>query len=206
MRRVPRKRGRPKRGRLASRLRLAHHCCPLTDQSPEAASTDTPAVAGPDFADSSRFHSGPFQRQPVNLSTGPRLHACRAVAWQRRVHSVPPPQIAEDRQAPCRERESFRQVPTAGMPRIGVLPKLPPAQGPQNKSDLCRAGQGAGLTPALMPIGRPAPYQPTAPRLTRPSEVSAARARQGDADFVHVVLLSFQGDKIHAKLTGLGLQ
>ena len=32
-------------------------------------------VLGPDFADSSRFHSAPFQRQPVNRSTGPRFHS-----------------------------------------------------------------------------------------------------------------------------------
>jgi hypothetical protein len=31
-------------------------------------------VLGPDFADSSRFHSVPFQRQPVNRSTGSRFH------------------------------------------------------------------------------------------------------------------------------------
>ena len=30
---------------------------------------------GPDFANSSRFHSAPFQRQPVNRSTGPRFHS-----------------------------------------------------------------------------------------------------------------------------------
>jgi hypothetical protein len=30
---------------------------------------------GPDFANSSRFHAAPFQRQPVNLSTGPRFHS-----------------------------------------------------------------------------------------------------------------------------------
>jgi hypothetical protein len=30
---------------------------------------------GPDFANSSRFHSAPFQRRPVNRSTGPRFHS-----------------------------------------------------------------------------------------------------------------------------------
>ena len=30
---------------------------------------------GPDFANSSRFHSAPFQRQPVNRSPGPRFHS-----------------------------------------------------------------------------------------------------------------------------------
>ena len=30
---------------------------------------------GPDFANSSRFHSAPFQRRPVNHSTGPRFHS-----------------------------------------------------------------------------------------------------------------------------------
>ena len=32
-------------------------------------------VSGPDFANYSRFHSAPFQRQPVNRSTGPRFHS-----------------------------------------------------------------------------------------------------------------------------------
>ena len=35
---------------------------------------DTSAGEGPDFANSSRFQSAPFQRQPVNRSTGPRFH------------------------------------------------------------------------------------------------------------------------------------
>ncbi len=78
------------------------------DEPPEAASNDTSAGEGPDFANSSRFHSAPFQRQPVNNSTGPRFHACLAVAWRRRVHSVPPSQIAEDRLPRHRARESLR--------------------------------------------------------------------------------------------------
>jgi len=78
----------------------------------------------PDFANSSRFHSAPFQRQPVNRSTGPRFYACRAVTWRRRIHSVPPSQIAEDR-LPCRhERVSFRQAPSAGRPRIRACLKI----------------------------------------------------------------------------------
>ena len=96
---------------------------------------DTSAGEGPDFANSSRFHSAPFQRQPVNRSTGPRFHACRAVAWRRRVHSVTPSQIVEERLPRCRERVSFRQVPSAGRPRIRALPKLPPSRRPQNQSD-----------------------------------------------------------------------
>jgi len=45
------------------------------DESLEAVSTDTSAGEGPDFANSSRFHSAPLQRQPVNRSTGPRFHS-----------------------------------------------------------------------------------------------------------------------------------
>ena len=45
------------------------------DESPEAASTDTSAGEGPDFANSSRFHSAPFQRRPANRPTGPRFHS-----------------------------------------------------------------------------------------------------------------------------------
>ncbi len=125
----------------------------------------------PDFANSSRFHSAPFQRRPVNRSTGPRFHVCRA--WRRRVHSVPPSQIVEDRLPWRREHESSRQVPSAGRPRIRALPKLPPSQHPQNQSDLCRSGQAAGLTPARHPPG-------DGPRLTRPPEVGTSRPRAHD--------------------------
>jgi hypothetical protein len=36
---------------------------PAADESPEEASNDTSAGEGPDFANSSRFHSAPFQRR-----------------------------------------------------------------------------------------------------------------------------------------------
>jgi hypothetical protein len=104
-------------------------------------------VLGPDFTNSGRFRSAPFQRRPVNHSTGPRFHACRAEAWRRRVHSATPSQIAEDGLPRRHERVSFRQVPSAGRPRIRVFPKLPPSQRPQNQSDLWRSEQAAGLTP-----------------------------------------------------------
>ena len=61
-------------------------------------------VLGPDFANSSRFHSAPFQRRPVNLSTGPRFHCSP-------FHRLKSPKIGKPRR---RERESFRQVPLAG--------------------------------------------------------------------------------------------
>ena len=115
-------------------------------------STTHRLVLGPDFANSSRFHSAPFQRQPVNRSTGPRFHS----------HSVTPSQIAEDRLPRRRERVSFRQVPSAGRPRIRALPKLPPSRRPQNQSDLCRSGQAAGLTPARQPARRRPPSHPAA--------------------------------------------
>jgi hypothetical protein len=104
------------------------------------------------------------RRQPVNRCTGPRFHACRAVAWRRRVHSATPSQIAEDRLPRHRERVSFPQVPSAGRPRIRALPELPPSQRLQNQSDLYRSGQAAGLMPARHPPG-------DGPRLTH-------RARQ----------------------------
>jgi hypothetical protein len=46
-------------------------------------------------------------------------------------HFVPPSQIAEDRLPRRRERVSFRQVPSAGRPRIRALRKLPPSRRPQ---------------------------------------------------------------------------
>jgi hypothetical protein len=43
---------------------LAEGCEPVNaDESPEEASNDTSACLGPDFANSSRFHSAPFQRR-----------------------------------------------------------------------------------------------------------------------------------------------
>ena len=60
-----------------------------------------------------------------SICIGPRFHACRAVALRRRVRAVPPSQIAEDRLPRRRERGSFRQVPSAGRPRIRALAKLP---------------------------------------------------------------------------------
>jgi hypothetical protein len=51
-------------------------------------------------------------------------------------HPVSPSQIAEDRLPRRRECVSFRQVPSAGRPRIRALPKLPPSQRPQIQSDL----------------------------------------------------------------------
>ena len=42
---------------------------------PPMSRSDTSAGEGPDFANSSRFRAAPFQRRPVNLSTGPRLHS-----------------------------------------------------------------------------------------------------------------------------------
>ena len=72
---------------------------------------------GPDFANSSRFHFALFQRQPVNRSTGPRFRACRAVALRRRVHSVPPSQIVEDRQ-PARGSRTSALAPSAMPPAV----------------------------------------------------------------------------------------
>jgi hypothetical protein len=45
------------------------------DESPEGVPPTHRLRIGPDFANSSRFHAAPFQRQPVNLSTGPRFHS-----------------------------------------------------------------------------------------------------------------------------------
>jgi len=44
------------------------------DESPEGVPPTHRLGKGPDFANSSRFHSAPFQRRPVNRSTGPRFH------------------------------------------------------------------------------------------------------------------------------------
>ena len=44
------------------------------DESPEGVPPTHRQRKGPDFANSSRFHSAPFQPGPVNHSTGPRFH------------------------------------------------------------------------------------------------------------------------------------
>jgi len=141
---------------------------------------------GPDFANSSRLHAAPFQRQPVNDSTGPRFHASRAVAWRRRVHSVTPSQIAEDRQPRRRECVSFRQVPSASRPRIRALPKLPHSRQPKNQSNLCRSGRAAGQTPARHPLAHgaglsapPPPTLPIAPRCPGKHRCQSRTIREG---------------------------
>jgi hypothetical protein len=49
---------------------------PLTaDESPEGVPPTHRLTRWPDFANSSRFHYAPFQRRPVNRSTGPRFHS-----------------------------------------------------------------------------------------------------------------------------------
>jgi len=78
---------------------------------------------GPAFANSSRFHSASFQRQPVSDSTGPRLHS-----------------------TPLHRLKSSN----LGNPRT-MSTKISPAHRPKDQSDLCRSGQAAGLTPARHP-------------------------------------------------------
>jgi hypothetical protein len=50
----------------------------------------------------------------VTSATGPRFHACRTVASRRRIHSVPPSQIVEDRQALALRSRKLRNVPSPG--------------------------------------------------------------------------------------------
>ncbi len=137
------------------------------DESPEAASNDTSAGEGPDFANSGRFRAAPFQRQPVNHSTGPRFHACRTVlsavglakagplrytvSNRRRQAALP-----TGRQARRRERESCRQVPSAGRPRIRACLKIergscgrgfwlwPRRQGPRIPNAGCKGRANTG--------------------------------------------------------------
>jgi hypothetical protein len=114
---------------------------------------------GPDFANSSRFHSTPFQRRPVNHSTGPRFHSTP-------LHRLKSPKTGRPRR---HERASFRQVPSAGRPRIRVLPKLPPSQRPQNQSDLWPVQASRG------------PYACPPPTRRRPPSHPAARSRNSTA-------------------------
>jgi hypothetical protein len=119
---------------------------------------------GPDFANSSRFHSAPFQRRqrpaPPARASIPRLHSAP-------LHRLKSSKTGRPRR---HERVSFRQVPSAGRPRIRALPKLPPSRRPQHQSVLCRSARAAGLSPARRPPG-------DGPRLARPSEVGTAWPR-----------------------------
>jgi hypothetical protein len=121
---------------IAEASRAARPREPLNaDESPEAASTDTSAGWGPDFADSSRFHSAPFQRRPVNRSTGPRFHSAP-------FHRLKSSKTGRPRRC---ESESFRKVPSAGKPRIRAFAKLPHSHRPQNQPDLCHPGKPLAL-------------------------------------------------------------
>jgi hypothetical protein len=113
---------------------------------------------GPDFANSSRFHSTPFQRRPVNHSTGPRFHSTP-------LHRLKSPKTGRPRR---HERASFRQVPSAGRPRIRSCRNFRPHSAPKISPTSGRSRQAAGLTPAHHPPG-------DGPRLTRPPEVGTAR-------------------------------
>ena len=131
-------------------------------------------VLGPDFADSSRFHSAPFQRQPVNRSTGPRFHS--APLHRLKSSRTGFPWLGES--------GNFRKVPSAGRPRIRAFSKLPALTTPP----------GISLTSdnraSRWPYASPSPPS-DGPRLTRLSEVRAARPRvpdhsQANQDFTRV--------------------
>jgi len=77
----------------------------------------------------------------VNDSTGPRFHSTP-------LHRLKSSKTGRPRRC---ERVSFRQVPSAGKPRIRALPKLPPSQRPQNQSDLCHPGKTQPLRPPDTP-------------------------------------------------------
>jgi hypothetical protein len=104
---------------------------------------------GPDFANSSRFHS------------------------------ATPSQIAEDRLPRRRERVSFRQVPSAGRPRIRALAKLPPSQRPQISPTSAAPGKPLALR---LPAARQA-TAPVSPGRHK-SEKRGAATRQGPATLI----------------------
>jgi hypothetical protein len=98
------------------------------DEPPKAASNDTSAGFGPDFANSSRFYCAPFQR--------------RSAASNRRRQAAP---------APCARELSpnliRRQAPHPSLDETTAITS------PPNQPRLCRSGQAAGLTPARHPSG-----------------------------------------------------
>jgi hypothetical protein len=76
---------------------------------------------------------------PIQAGSTP-LHSSAASDQRHRpalpFHAATPSQIVEDRLPRHHERERFRQVSSAGRPRIWALPKFPPSQRPQNQPDL----------------------------------------------------------------------
>jgi len=132
---------------------------PLTaDESPEGVPPTHRLGMGPDFANSSRFHSAPFQRRPVNRSTGPRFHSTALHRLKSSKTGGPGAMSAEA------FAKSHQPASRASGPCRNYRPHVAP-----NQPDLCRSGQAAGLTPARRPPG-------DGPRLTRPgtSRLNAA--------------------------------
>jgi hypothetical protein len=114
------------------------------DEPPKAASNDTSAGFGPDFANSSRFYCAPFQR--------------RSAASNRRRQAAP---------APCARELSpnliRRQAPHPSLDETTAITS------PPNQPDLCCAGQAAGLTPARQPlVDGPRLTRPPEVRISRP--------------------------------------
>jgi len=116
-------------------------------------------VLEPDFANSSRFHSAPFQRQPVNRSTGPRFHCAAFHRLKSSKTGGPGAMRAKDLQSPSADKS-----------RIRTFTKLPPSRRPQNQSGLCRPCKPLALRP-------PRSHPGDGPRLTRPSDARTARPR-----------------------------
>jgi hypothetical protein len=100
-------------------------------------------VLGPDFANSSRFHSAPFQRQPVNRSTGPRLHYAA-------FHRLKSSKTGKPRR---HESESFAKSPQPAGRALG-LPETSALTTPPTSAWPLPPGQADGLTPAPQPSRR----------------------------------------------------
>ena len=85
---------------------------------------------GPDFANSSRFHSAPFQRQPVNRSTGPHFHSTPLHRLKSSKTGCPGATRAA----------AFAKSPHPASRASGPCRNFRPHRAPQIQSDLCRPG------------------------------------------------------------------
>jgi hypothetical protein len=92
-------------------------------------STTHRLVLGPDFANSSRFHSAPFQRQPVNRSTGLHFH-CTPLHRLKSPKTGCPGAVSAKAFALTTPPKSVRPLAGPGKPMALRLPASPQATAP----------------------------------------------------------------------------
>jgi hypothetical protein len=163
MRRVP-----GKRGRLASRLRMAHHCCPLTDQSPETDSNDTSAGEG---ARLRQFKPVPLPC--IAAPPGEPLHRPVLPSLQRRGLAKAGPlrsAVSNRRRQAARrhERGSFAKSPQPTSRASGPYQNSRPHDALKISPTSAAPGKPLALRLPAARQRRPTPHRPAQVGTTRP--------------------------------------